>query len=153
MSNKNSAVLVAASGPSYIRERADLLTQVALTRFGELSLYPAKAKDAYDFLVTTREGKCFLIVVEGFSSIRLDLECVETRRDLSWQIDPDTLRWAVSCPTQVFLFVVDADTGHGRYLRLNDQPLSHGNGRLGSVELPIENTLDEAGIRRLLTQL
>ena len=145
--------MVATGGASYVGERAELLAQIALTRFPGLDVHPPKSDTGYDLLAATPEGKCFLVVVKGFSSIKLKIDSVETIEELQWRIDRDILRWARACPNPVYLFLIDADSGHGRYSKLNDVPLARNSGKEQTIRLAVENTIEEAGIERLLAGL
>jgi hypothetical protein len=153
MPEKNTVTTVAAGGAAYVGDRAELLAQVALARFPGLNVHPSKADFGYDLLVATPEGKCFLVIVKGFSSIKLRINAVETIQELRWRIDRGVLEWASSCPNSVYLFLIDADTGHGRYLQLNNVPIRRASEKLQTIRLPAENTIDEAGMKNLLARL
>jgi len=153
MSEKNTVMTVAPGGAAYVGERAELLAQVALARFSGLDVHPSKSDSGYDLLAATPEGKCFLVIVKGFSSIKLKINSIETIQELRWRIDRKVFEWARSCPNPVYLFLIDADTGHGRYLQLNNVPIPAASGEVQTIRLPAENTIDEPGMKRLLAQL
>lgn len=151
--NNNKAKTVHTGGAAYVGYRAELLAQLALSRFPELSIHESVPDCGYDFVVVTQQGGCFFVIVKAMSSIKLKIRNIETISELRWRIKRRTLQWAKSCPNPVFLFLIDADTDHGRYLRLDDIAQPKASGVQQTIRFPIENTIDKLGLERLVTSL
>jgi len=145
------------TGESHYPEwRGLLLAELALARVPELLVHkePPHATPGfrYDFLVATPDGFCFFVEVEAFSSTELRLKEVESSDELRWKIDAPSIRLAKRSRSPVVLFLFDADTDHGRYLRLDTLPTSAAKAR-NTVKLPATNTINPTNLRRLVSDL
>jgi hypothetical protein len=107
----------------------------------------------FHFLATTEQGFCFFVEVKAFSSMRLALGDVETVRELRWSVDADLVRRARASHGPVLLFLFDADTDHGRYLRLDTLPAPDPEGQRLTLRLPIEQTLSKETLEQLIVAL
>jgi len=134
---------------AYVGYRAELLAQLALTRIEGLSVHRSDHDYGFDLVVTTPSGQCFFVVVKAFSSIAQHVRSVETIDQLRYSLDRRILEWARECPNPVFLFLIDADTDHGRFVLLSDLPPSKATHKQ-TVRLPASNTIDAEGLERLL---
>lgn len=151
--NHNKAKTVHTGGAAYVGYRAELLAKLALSRFPELSIHESGPNYGYDFVIVTQQGGCFFVIVKAISSLKLKIRNIETIFELRWRIERQSLQWAKSCPNPVFLFLIDADTDHGRYLRLNDIAQPKASGVQQTIRFPIENTINKPGLERLVTSL
>jgi hypothetical protein len=139
-----------AAHPAYSEWRGILLAELALARVPGLVVNKRQSADRYDFLVATERGACFFIVVKAFSSMRLDAQDVDST-EWRWRIDASLVRRARESRSPYYLFVFDADTDHGRFLRLDTLPAP--DGRSVTVRISRENTLDRKGVERVVADL
>jgi hypothetical protein len=155
MPEKKTFVEVETNGRSYLGWRGELLAELALARVPGLVVHKLAgnglAERGFDFVVAAEPGLCFFVVVKAFSSAKLGLDHVENVAELRWDVDADLIRRARESHDPVFLFLFDADTDHGRYLRLDTLPTSEV--RQQSVVLPIEQTLNRESLQRLVNEL
>jgi hypothetical protein len=151
--SERKSIRIEAAGPSYLGWRGELLAELALTKVPGLIVYKPDLADAgYDFCVTTRDGFCFFVIVKTFSSIKQDMRTVASVNELRWYLDTKLVQQAHDSYNPVVLFLFDADTDHGRYLRLDTVPLVNSRTRT-PVKLPRENVIDSQGLERLIKTL
>jgi hypothetical protein len=153
MSAKRTALAIKTTGPSYLDWRGRLLAELALARIPELIVYKSPDHPPYDFLAATAQGFCFFVNVKAFSSFHLDVADVETVPELRWSLDADSVRRARVSHSPVLLFLFDADTGHGRYLRLDTFPVPGSQTRRLTVRLPVEHTINKENLEKLIADL
>jgi hypothetical protein len=157
MSDNRTSVEIKPTGPSYVSWRGELLAELALARVPALTVYKRPEKAAsdlpYHFLVATEHGLCFFVEVQAFSSFRLDVADVKTIPELRWAVDPDIVRQARASHSPVFLFLFDADSDHGRYLRLDTLPAPRPNTRHVIVRLPAEQAITRENVEKLAAEL
>jgi hypothetical protein len=157
MSDKRTSVEVKTTGPPYLAWRGELLAELALARLPGLVVHKRPERSSSDlpchFLAATDHGLCFFVVVKGFSSSRIDLRDVDAVRELRWSIDADPIRRARASENPFILFLFDADTDHGRYLRLDTLPDPPAEGRQVAVRFPIEHTIIRETIEELIADL
>jgi hypothetical protein len=157
MSDKRMSVEVPTTGPSYLAWRGELLAELALARLPGLVVHkrPERppAELPYDFLVATEHGLCFFVGVKAFSSFRLDVRDVEAVRELRWPVDADLIRRARESQSPYLLFLFDADTEHGRYLRLDNLPDPDPQASRLTVRFPAEHTINKENLERLIEDL
>lgn len=157
MSDSQTSVIVETAGPSYLGWRGELLAELALARVPELvvtKLADNRRMDlGFDFLVAVPGGFCFFIQVEAFSSLALRLSDIAGVPELRWSAPADLLRRAHASHGPVFLFLFDADTDHGRYLRLDALPEPNLDQGEVVVHLPIEQSINRANLLRLVAEL
>ena len=157
MSDKRITVEVKTTGPNYLGWRGELLAELALARVPSLVVHKrANGKPAempFDFLVCTEHGLCFFVIVRAFSSIRLGIESPETLGELRWAVDAELLRRVRASQSPVVLFLFDADTDHGRFLRLDTLPEPGSEAHRLAVRLPNENTLTKDSFEKLISTL
>jgi hypothetical protein len=125
-----------------------LLAELALARVPGLIVNKQHSAGdlCYDFLVATERGACFFIEVKAFSSMRLG-----AKAEWRWRIDASLVHHARESMSPFFLFVFDADTDHGRFLRLDTLPTP--DTRSVTVRIPRENTLDRKGVEGIVAEL
>jgi hypothetical protein len=130
-----------------------LLAELTLARVPGLVVNKqhSAADLGYDFLVATERGACFFIQVKAFSSMRLEAKDVDATAEWRWRIDASLLRHARASRSPFFLFVFDADTDHGRFLRLDTLPAPAA--RSVTVRIPRGNTLDRQGLEAIVAEL
>lgn len=153
MRDKRHSAEVKTGGPEYVGWRSELLAELALARLPELSVYRPKQDSSYDFLVAAPSGVCFFVEVKGFSSREQGLRDIADVAELQAQTDSEDAVRARQSPTPVVLFLIDADTDHGRFLRLDTLPAFDQSSTRRILHFPREQTLDKAGIERLVAEL
>jgi hypothetical protein len=153
MTKQDSHQSVHAGAASYLGYRAELLAELAFSRLGTVHVQRVSQDWGYDFVIVTPSGTTLLVIVKAFSSISRKIRDVETIRELRWQLDVKTVRWASTSSTAVVLFLIDGDTEHGRFLFLNDLPLRTRSGGRQTIRFPLENTINAKGIERLIAEV
>jgi hypothetical protein len=157
MSDKRTSVEIKTTGPSYLAWRGKLLAELALARVPGLLVHErpngAPSELPYDFLVSTEHGLCFFVAVRAFSSSRLDIRDIEVVTDLRWSVGADLIRRARESESPFLLFLFDADTDHGRYLRLDTLPGPDPGVRQMTVRLPVEQVINKENLEQLMADL
>ena len=144
---------VKTTGPEYLAWRGELLAQLALSRLEGVTVYQRSDEQPFDFLVATNDGVCFFVEVEAFSSTNQKIDDVETIEELQWQIPMKRVRQATGSQTPVLLFLFDADSDHGRFLRLDTLPVPHKAARQQTIAFPIENVIDQKNLEAIIREL
>ncbi len=143
-----------ASGtPSYAGWRAELLAQMALSRVPELVVHKQEQDLSYDFVVAAPTGVCFFVIVKAFSSAQQRVSNPQEAPELKGRVRKRVLAWAARSRSPVFAFLVDIDTDHSRYLRLDGRAEAPGRGQAQLLGFPRSNTLDKRGIESLLSEI
>lgn len=138
----------------YVGWRGELLAQLALARLPGATAYrAAAADDGYDYLVAAADGFCFFVRVKAFSSVRNHLPDVAGLPELTWPVERETVDRARQSRSPVVLFLFDADTEHGRFVRLDTLPQPANGNRAVTLRLPIENAIHKDSLARLLNDL
>ncbi len=149
-----SSVQTKAGGDSlaYVGYRGDLLAQLALSRLPQVDVFRPQVDGGWDYLVATPDGVCFAVVIQAYSSTRRHMDDVAALPDLRWRLDRQIVDRARASRTPVMLFLFDADTEHGRYLRL-DTLAAATDSRTVTVSLPLGDTIDANSLGELLADL
>jgi hypothetical protein len=157
MSDKRTAVEVQTTGPSYLVWRGELLAELALARLPDLVVHRrpdhSSADLPYDFLVAAEHGFCFFVEVKAFSSFQLDLRNVEEVRELRWSADADLIRRVRNSQNPYLLFLFDADTEHGRYLRVDTLPDPGPEASQLTLRFPVAHAITKESLEQLLADL
>ena len=156
MADKRTRLRVTTDGPGYLTSRSQSLAQLAVVRVPELLAFdrPNHAGDAFpfDLLVMEDEEARFSIVARGFATARAKIE-TDGIPDLECEVDANLVRQARKHPYPVVMFLFDADRDPGRFLRLDTQPEPAANAKVTLLTFPIENTITEASVRKLASEL
>ncbi len=152
-SESKSSQEIKTGGAGYVVWRGALLAELALARAPELSVHKPKQDCGYDFLVATPSGTCFFVLVKAFSSKKLSIRDVQEIVDLRWRIDTKHIRRARASHTPVLVFLIDADTDHGRYLRLDTTPIRRESSQSQMIRFALKNTIDKEGVETLIAEL
>jgi hypothetical protein len=153
MAENNQSREIRTGGPSYVGWRGELLAELALTRVPELSVHKPKEACGYDFLVATSSGVCFFVLVRAFSSKNQNIRAIDQLADWRWRVRTDFIVHAQESPSPVFMFLIDADTEHGRYLRLDTLEVRNKSAQAQTIRFPRDNTIDKRGIQALVAAL
>ena len=159
MSNNLTAIRIGSNQPSYVAWRGELLAELALARIPGLVVHKrpdrAPADLAYDFLVVTDRGACFFVAVNAFASFRMTAHRGDIREapELHWMVDADLVRRVRASESPFVLFLFDADTEHGRYLRLDMLPDPGPKAEFLQVRFPVENTITKESLTRFIADL
>ncbi len=154
MTNSTTTAEINTAGPNYLKWRGELLAELALARVPGLTLHRrpidnGQADDQPSLLASTANGFCFFVIVRAFSSFRLHIADPQLTPEISFRLDADVVRRSQMSRSPVVLFLFDADTDHGRFLRLDRLPAPRKE-RFVSVRFPIESTIDAASIQTMV---
>jgi hypothetical protein len=157
MSDNHASMTIGSHQPSYASWRGKLLAELALARVPGLVVHKrpdrAPADLPYDYLVATEHGACFFVEVNAFASFRMRGHRGDIRLapELCWAVDGSVVNRVRADRSPYFLFLFDADTEHGRYLRLDTLP--EPKDELLQVRFPVENTITKESLARLIEEL
>ena len=135
--------------PEYVGWRSELLAELALARLPNLKAYKLTDQEPFDKLAVTDRGFCFFVMTRGFSSIASGITNSDTLAELTYPCERGILERARENQSPVVLFYFDADTDHGRYLRLDTMP----DEDVEELRLPIENTITKASVQKLIREM
>ncbi len=130
-----------------------LLAELALARIPGLIVTKAPIDLAFDFLVATEQGVCFFVVVKAFSSSRHHLAAWRADEEWKWKLDAETVRHARESRNSFLLFVFDADTDLGRFLRLDTLPEPNPEDSIVRVRLPAENVINKENLEAIIAAI
>lgn len=153
MSDTATPQEAAIDGPEYVHWRGELLAQLALSRVPSLIIYQSPAQHEYDFLVSTQTGVCFFVEVKAFSSIREKIRNIDTVEELRWRVSRELVKRANESRSPVILFLFDADTDHGRFLRLDTLPSMPPSGEFQTVRFPVTNVISKNRLEEFVREL
>jgi hypothetical protein len=139
--------------PSYLGWRGELLAKLALSRLPNVTITEQPDEGRYDFSATTAENFIFMIEVKALSSIRENIRDIQTVEELRWRLPTSFLRKAKSAACPVILFLFDADTEHGRFLRVDNLILSNTSAQVQTICFPRTNTITTQSLYRMLLEL
>jgi hypothetical protein len=153
MSDRTTLPELNVTDPEYVSWRGELLAQLALSRVPSLTVYQSQAQNEYDLLVSTERGFCFFVEVKAFSSTRHRIRDIDTVHELRWQVSKQLVQRASESRSPVVMFLFDADTDHGRFLRLDTLRPMRVNGDLQTVRFPINNVITKARLEEFIKEL
>lgn len=157
MTDNRDSIEVTTDGPSYLGWRGELLAELALARVPGLVVHKRSecpsANIVYDFLAATEDGTCFFVVVKSFSSFRSRARGVAGAAELKVRIDADLVRRASRSHSPVILFLFDADSEHGRFLRLDTLPVPADDAEFVVVRIPRGQTINRENLELLIAEL
>ena len=138
---------------SYLGWRTELLANLALSRLQGITVTEQPLNGQFDFSVMTSTGFSFLLEVKGLSSMREKIRDIGTIPELRWRVQTKVLKRAKTMRCPVVLFLFDADTEHGRYLRIDNLRLVAAAVQTQSVRFPLQNAINTEGLHRMLREL
>ncbi len=148
MNESRAASSVSESDPAYVEWRGDLLA-----RLSEVAVSDTPHDTPFDLQVVTDKGACFFVAVDAFSSMHRHMDDIERVRTIAWPVAKELIEFARSAGSPTFAFLFDADTDHGRFLRLDTLPESRAASRRVTLAFPVENAIDRASLERLVRSL
>lgn len=137
--------------PAYVGWRSELLAKLALSRIPSLAIVHVSQDHGYDYVVTSDDGLTFCLVVRARSSLHDEIREIHALEFVDVDLPRGLLERARTSLCPVVLFFFDADSGHGRYLRLDtlaEQQLAK-----QYVSLPIDHTITTRSLNRMLQTL
>lgn len=137
----------------YIGWRTELLAKLALSRLQGITVTEQPLEGEFDFSVMTSSGFSFLIEVKGFSSMREKIRDIETVSEIRWRVQTALLKRSKTMRCPVVLLLFDADTEHGRYLRIDNLSLVAAAVQTQSIRIPLENVININGLHLMLKDL
>lgn len=144
--------------PQYIGWRGELLAKLALSRLGNVTIFepgqpgPSSAAHDFDLVVMTADALTFLVEVKAFSSIKRGVSNPENQEWLDFDVPTSILKRAREAQSPVVFFLFDADTEHGRFMRIEDIPFSSSK-HVQRVRFPIQNTITTASLNLLVREM
>lgn len=133
--------------------RAETLAERVLAQVPALQTTRSEEGAPFDLIVVTPERKRLLVVVKGFSSIKRWIREVTTIQEIRWQVDRVLLEWAWTSADPVALFLMDVDSEHGRFVRLDTISKRPRRGPRVTVRLPRTQRVSKQAIQRLIASL
>jgi hypothetical protein len=139
------------SSPSYVDWRGELLTKLALARIPGLIVNQRPARPdvdpGYDFLVATEKGFCFFVQMKAFSSSRRSIGR-GANQEWPWSLESSVIRRARESRSPFLLFLFDADSEEGRFLRLDTLPMPNDESSTMMIRLSKENTINKESLEQ-----
>jgi len=153
MSEAQAVLHLKSSGTEWVDRRGAALAKMALLTTRGLTIFENMYTKAYDYAVATEDGMFIRIRVEAYSSRLAGVERVGVIPDLRWSLATDVVRQARASKAPVVLLLFDADSGHGRFARLDVLPAPPRGAKSMAISLPLSNTVDPASLRCLVAEL
>ncbi len=157
MSSKRTGIDDKERAPGYAGWRGELLAELALARLPGLIVNKRPDRPdidfGYDFLVATEKGTCFFVDVEAFSSSRNRIADNGSDQEWRWHLDTELVRRAHESRSPFLLFLFDADTDQGRFLRLDTLPIPDRGDRTMTVRIPAKNIINKENLNELIVSL
>ena len=159
MSSKSVDVLEKGKEPEYVSWHSKLLAELALSRIPGLvdrTKHPDRATSRPKVRLSGRyrEG----ILLRGSQSLLFG-EVPRfhgdggTNEDWDWRLDAKIVRRARECQSPFVLFLFDADTDKGRFLRLTRFPAPSQGMLKIPIRLPVENTINKESLESMIATL
>jgi hypothetical protein len=139
--------------PESVTPYIDAVAAYALAHVSELTQYENPRRGKYKLAVATEDGLFVRVGVVGYSSRLAGIERVDSILELRWPVPADAVRHARASATPVILFLIDMDTRHGRFARLDTLPGPAPGAKSVLVGFPRANLLDPANLERLFAEL
>ena len=152
MSEAQAVLHLKSPGTEWVARLGAAHAKMALVTTLELTIFENLHTKAYDYAVATRDGMFIRIRVEAYSSKLAGVEGVDSIPEMRWTLSADVVRQARASKAPVVLLVFDADTGHGRYARLDVLPAPARGAKWVKISLSLSNTVDPASLRCLVAE-
>lgn len=140
-------------GPKALLWHIDSVAKLALVRLPELILFENRHGGRNNLAVATEDGLFVRVGVAAHSSRRAGIERVDSVPELRWQVPVDVVRHARASITPVILLLIDVDTEHGRYARLDTLPAPPGGAKTVTVGFSRASISSPANLERLIAEL
>lgn len=156
---KANAVTKAQRPPDYVEWRGELLAELALLRVPGVVVVrrpsdsESKSNKAGDFCAVSMSGLAFWVVIKAFSSWHHDIDRASSGE---WRVRVPMalIERARALPAATLLFVLDADTDAGRYLRLDTIEPGNGSGsKVATLIIPPDHELTKERLARAIGEL
>lgn len=156
MSNATKSLKIKSEGPEYVGWRGELLAELALTRLAKIAnveIYKPGADQGYDFVIGTADGLFVSIQAQSFSSNSAGIKEPQLVQELRWKVPVETTERARKSLSPVLFFLFDADTDHGRFVRLDTLPPQRPKAAFVTLVFPRQNMIDERNLLKTLAEL
>ena len=153
MSEAQAVLHLKSSGTEWVARRGAALAKMALLTTLELTIFENLYSKAYDYAVATEDGMFIRMRVDAYSAKLAGVEGVDAVPELRWTLAADVVRQARASKAPVVLLLFDADSGHGRYARLDVLPAPARGAKSAAISLPLSNTVNPASLRCLVAEL
>ncbi|CAA9377893.1 MAG: hypothetical protein AVDCRST_MAG89-5151 [uncultured Gemmatimonadetes bacterium] len=139
--------------PESLTPYIDAVAAYALVHVAGLTQFENRRRGRYKLAVATEDGLFVRVGVAGYSSRLAGIERVDSIPELRWPVPVDVVRHARASMTPVLLFLIDTDTRHGRFARLDTLPGPAPGAKSVLVGFTRANMLDPANLERLFAEL
>jgi hypothetical protein len=156
MSNATKPLEIKSEGPEYVGWRGELLTELALTRLAKIAdveIYKPGADQGYDFVIGTADGLFVFIQTQSFSSNSAGIKEPQRIDELRWKVPMDTIDRARKSRSPVLFFLFDADTDHGRFIRLDTLGRGKTKAAFETIAFPRQSIINEENLLKMLADL
>jgi hypothetical protein len=140
-------------GPEPLLGYVGSVARLALVRWPELLLFETRRSRWSELAVATEDGMFVRVRVAAHSSRRAEFERVDSVPELRLHVPVDVVRRARASITPVILLLIDVDTEHGRYARLDTLPAPPHGAKTVAVGFPRANISSPANLERLFAEL
>jgi hypothetical protein len=138
---------------NYLGWRGELLAKLTLSWIPDLTIDEALDDSYNDFYVKTKDGIHFFVDVKAFSSLAMDAKDVDKVKELQLQASSRLVARSQNSNIPTILFLFDADTDHGRFLRLDKLLQGNEGSHSWTFKFPIENTINKTSLNQLIDSL
>ncbi|MBD0320027.1 MAG: hypothetical protein ICV87_06825 [Gemmatimonadetes bacterium] len=140
-------------GPEPILGYVGSVARLALVRLPELVLFEKRRSRWCELAVATEDGLFVRVKVAAHSSRRAGIERVECVPELRWHVPVGVVNHARASISPVILLLIDKDTEHGRYARLDTLPAPPRGSKTVAVGFPRANISSPANLERLIAEI
>lgn len=140
-------------GPPPLLGYVGSVARLALVRVPELLLLENRRSGWYELAVATEDGLFVRVRVLAHSSRRAGIERVDCVPELRSRVPVDVVHHARASITPVILLLIDIDTEHGRYARLDTLPAPPPGAKTVPVGFPRANISSPANLERLIAEI
>lgn len=155
MNNGHNAILVRPGGARYAGWRGELLAKYFLTGAADdLRVTELAAGDSSrcDLLVETRDGVRLFVEVRAYASLHLGIPDPASVESLRIRVPADQAQTWRHASYPVAVFLIDADTEHGRFLLIDESEVRE-DGTEATLTFPRRNLLSFESVRGLIDRV
>lgn len=139
--------------PDYATWRSIVLAERFLSEMEEWEILKEPFDREFDFAVLLKDGFTFFIEVKAVSSMHGGLKSLASNRPLTYPVSKELLSKAKTIKKPVVLFVFDADTEAGRYVRIDKLKPAAGTQGLHRPGLLPSHRINKESLNRLVSEL
>lgn len=140
--------------PGYAAKRSELVAKLALSRLEGAEIFEndGAGDRGWDFHVKLPDGRDFFVEVKSYSSFNTKNQWRVKQDSLEYRF-PKSLGRYRNYPHPIFLWLIDADTEKGYYLRLDRLNIPGDCGPSFTGKIPPSDDLSAASLERMINGL